>query len=353
MILLAFVIDRGRIYTQRTQLQNAVDAAALAAVQETCVFPFNATTTQANAKARAVEYGTLNQVPIAAADVLVFDDGVGATTGVSVAASSVLNLFFGGFVGTEAVTVAARATATRTCTQTYQYVADNEYNFNGSGTTIAGNIYAGRCFEGSSGTYNTVAVSTGVAYDCSPFHNGATPIRNGSKSPVCVPGSVRTCVYSVQNVSTSSAILQRYPNIATSYPAATSPATSCSALTAASYNAVIDCTGDVAVPSGTTIRFDVVATGDIITDNNTAFGSNPILLYSKNGQVQLKMDAVPTTVTVYAPTDLGNKSSITYTGSGAGMEGVFLGYDITVNGGGATGSGGVQLRSPGPWTLSQ
>ena len=65
MILLAFVVDRGRIYVERAQLQNAVDSAALAAVQETCANPINDASV---VRQVAVDYAANNGVILTVAD---------------------------------------------------------------------------------------------------------------------------------------------------------------------------------------------------------------------------------------------------------------------------------------------
>ena len=196
LILLAFVVDRGRVYATQSQMQNAVDAAALAGAQEFCV--------GGNAAQVAVNYAGSNG--LAPGTVLVDDDGtLGDVRFINVRASQVVDMLFGSFVGTPKVAVAVQATAQRTCLSEYQFVADNDFNFNGSGATVGGGIFAGKCFEGSSGTFSLVAVSTDddPPYDCSPFHNGTLPIKNGSKNPVCATGSIGQCLYNMTNSTTT------------------------------------------------------------------------------------------------------------------------------------------------------
>lgn len=132
LILLAFVVDRGLTYVSRTQLQSAVDAAALAGAQELC-----ATTGDggaASATTQAVLFADHNGVSVNPSD----PDQLTIVTNsrppfVSVAGSETLNSIFGGFAGVEAVSVAARATAARPCVKGYAFFAGGLFTVNGAG----------------------------------------------------------------------------------------------------------------------------------------------------------------------------------------------------------------------------
>jgi Flp pilus assembly protein TadG len=142
MILLAFVVDRGRIYVKQTQLQNAVDAAALAAAQDICMGAGY------DPPERAKEYAVSNGVA-SRANVTVSPDPWVETSAegtVNVRASETLPMAFGAFVNVPAVTVATQATVQRTCIVFYNIVAKRTVVFSGTNQT-GGSIYAGECFR--------------------------------------------------------------------------------------------------------------------------------------------------------------------------------------------------------------
>lgn len=151
MILLAFVIDRGRIYVARAQLQNAVDAAALAGAQEFCV-------SGGNASAVASQYALSNGVSNPAITVQ-----AGTVSYINVRASEPLQLFFGPFASADSATVAAQATASRSCQVIYRFVADTKVEFTGNNTDLRDErIYGGECFSatGTGNQFGVIAVKT-------------------------------------------------------------------------------------------------------------------------------------------------------------------------------------------------
>ena len=78
------------------------------------------------------------------------------------------------------------------------------------------------------------------------------------------------------------------------------------------------------------------------------------MLFSAAGEIDLKMDAVPENVVAFAPTNPGGgQASVTYLGSGAGLFGRLFGYDVTLNGGGATTGETVTLAGAGAVSLIQ
>lgn len=352
IVLLAFVVDRGRVYVSKAQLQNAVDAAALAGAQEFCI-------SGGNAAAVATAYANANGAPGA----LVTVSSVGTSRYLNVRASTNVPAVFSGFIGVQSANVAAQATTTRPCLSRYQFVADQDFDFSGQGANIVGGIYAGRCFQGSNGTFDLVAVSTDDSppYDCSPFHNGALPIDNGSRNPVCNnSASVEQCLFN-QSTSTLIAFQNIFGTDPGTYRAAIPSTGACGS---PNYGADINCTGNVAVPASQLISHDVIATGNIVTDNSTTFTppvydvngqvTNWILLYSLTGEIDLKMNALPANVVVYAPTNPGGgQDSINYLGSGAGLDGILLGYDLNFNGGNVDGGNSVALSGVGEVSLIQ
>jgi Flp pilus assembly protein TadG len=180
MVLLAFVVDRGRVYVTQAQLQNAVDSASLAAAQTFCGGGGNTVTT-------AQAYGTNNNVPINAADVSVQP---GTMSYVNVRANTTLNLLFGSFVSTNSAVVAAQATAARSCLINYRFVADTNVVFTGNSSDLRQvGIYAGECFysTGTTNQFGVVAVGTPQA-DPSNLCHPRDPIDPGG-------GTVETPIY--------------------------------------------------------------------------------------------------------------------------------------------------------------
>jgi Flp pilus assembly protein TadG len=166
MILLAFVIDRGRIYVARAQLQNAVDAAALAGAQEFCI-------SGGNASGVASQYAQTNGVPNPAITVQ-----SGTVSYINVRGSESLQLFFGPFASAESATVAAQATASRSCQVIYRFVADTEVEFTGNNTDLRDErIYGGECFSatGTGNQFGVIAVSTSRT-DLDTCGNGSSQV---------------------------------------------------------------------------------------------------------------------------------------------------------------------------------
>lgn len=372
MILLAFVIDRGRIYVVRAQLQNTVDAAALAAVQNTCANPI---ASAGAVRDVAVQYGALNGVTIDPANVIVQDGVSDVTTGVSVAAESTLPPIFGVFAGAGDSTVAARGTATRSCRMTFQYVADQDFNFNGTGATIDGNIFAGKCFDGDNGTFNgNVAVSTAESEaaqeaNCSSFLPGAATYAiwndNQNDNGTSCPDKVDSCDYGATGVTLSGAVTSAGYDLGTINGLVLT--TSCGSVTKAMLESgPVYCTGTLTIPNNTTIQHDIVVDGDINDRNDTLFlgtnnGSatapfvaNRVLVYSRTGAIDLQASAViPSAFIFFAPTNLGTQPSIKYHGGSQNLDASFVGSVIEADGAGGSGSAGLNVRFAGPYRLSQ
>ena len=135
MILLAFVIDFGRVFAVQSQMQNAADAGTLAGGQLlTCADNTNNTAAQDLAENYAV---VRNGAPLAVATT--------TSNTLTTTTSETVDLLFGAFVGRESIPVSKDATATIVCTAGYQLFGQFNVDFNGNGTLI-GPIYAGDKF---------------------------------------------------------------------------------------------------------------------------------------------------------------------------------------------------------------
>lgn len=361
MILLAFVIDRGRIYVQRTQLQNAVDAAALAAVRATCANPIADSSV---VRAIAVDYGERNGVTVNEANVIVRDGANDTTTGVSVAAEQVIPQFFGGFAGVSQTTVAARGTATRLCRADFQFVATTWLELTAS-PTVNANIFGGQCFvSGPGGTYNgIIAVSEPETFTLcdtiAPVPNLAPPIYifgSGSNQPVYGPSFEK--VYDVDsvtgvNLSAETAFAQSSKS---GKNLDTTGAPDCDG--SFSFGSTeVRCSADGSGPDdlkvqSNTVNADIVAAGTIAA-NGATFGTADIFIYSaacgpSNKDVIVLPNVVPSNVFVYAPC-----GKVKFTGSASQLQGVIYAKYIEITGGGGSATAGDTVRVAGPWRLSQ
>lgn len=358
MVLLAFVVDRGRMYITRTQLQNTVDAAALAAAQAFCGG-------SGAAKDLAEEYGTKNGVTLDKGRMLPSTP----TTWIYVPASQQVNLVFGGFVGTPRVAVGAVATATRDCTQTYRFVADDTITFDGNSADLRNvGFYAAKCFiaTGSSNQFGTISVGTDGP--------GATSICN-NKDPINIaPNTVQTALYGVRNPPIATAPTVDRAAIECLLPAcglsgksvkATVTDLSSTAHTGATWvgdcdtgtpatgygtmptgNATLYCTSDFK-KMDTTYTGIVVAQGDV--DLANGLYSN-VLIASVSGKITLNnATEIASGTVLYAPGGVV---------TGTGNPKVDLGAIIFANsmkfaGSGVGASGGIDAYGPGPISLTQ
>ena len=364
MILLAFVVDRGRIYVLRTQLQNTVDAAALAAVQNTCRTPI---AQPGVVRAIAVQYGNLNGVTIDPANVIVQDGPNDASTGVSVAAEQSIGSVFGGFAGVGSSTVAARGSATRLCRTNFQFVADADFWFT-SNVTVNAPIFAGRCFNGGSqSTYNAiVAVSTALGSNaCAPYFPslGSDPINLGT-SPTIQAGYQPVYDFGL-SAATAYSTTWPYARVGAT-PQTVIPANvgACGTY-GGPYAGDISCSGaqTLAIQNadqvGNSDGVDdyILASADITFGNNVAFGTDRIFVYTSstsgqnnpNGQAAIVLpNSVPGNVFVYAP-----NGKVSFTGAGSALAGTIFANNVRTSGGGASATAGLTVRFPGPWRLSQ
>lgn len=360
MILLAFVVDRGMIYAERAQLQNAADAAALAAVQETCG---SAAHNEGQARTTAVNYlrdNGINLSPIVVNgslkvpyQVIVQDGPLDGTTGVSVAVEARSASIFGGFAGVQSSTVAARGSATRPCSETFRIIANSSATFTGSGSSVNG-VYGGDCFSTGANagvSFGTVAVRqvAGSTY-CGPSY---------TTGPITDARDVARPLYGINltlsSVASSSGVTARIAVIKAS------PSTwvgTCADLNQAQgdeepwvNNRDAYCTGsaNVTVP-GVAYSGSVVAEdGDISLAGSTNLnGTNQLIYTSSSSSTALVYKGdIGAGVTLYAP-----NGQVVDNGANT-MNGRILADQIKWAGAGASTGVGFAVRLAGPWQLSQ
>ncbi len=135
IVLLAFVVDVGSVYVTRSQLQNAADAAALAAVRDIPTGGVNCSATpNAAACATARTYAASNGVPNALMSVV--SPYNGDPDAIEVTTSQQVRFVFGPVIGQNGRIVTARAVATKEIANGggYAIYAGNRVNFNGGGS---------------------------------------------------------------------------------------------------------------------------------------------------------------------------------------------------------------------------
>lgn len=354
MILLAFVVDRGRIYIARGQLQNAVDSAVLAGLQEEC----RSGTDPAGV---ATTYAANNGAPNA----VVARTQTSNSAYLNVRATQSVRLLFGPFAGTTDANVAAQATGVRLCQISYKIVADSLVNFNGQGST-AGPIYAGACFEGSNGTFPIVSVWTAATqFDPCPdnsFGSGSktTTIYAGSNGTVgeriygAPPLDIQTYVPSVTAV-TDVVSGQTFPSIFDAQTWINNVANgaytgSCKDTAAWGNNQALKCSGG----NPDTLNVDAAHRGMIIAPNDINLnGLTAVngLVWSLNGDISIDATTdVSADAVLYAPNGI---IRVTGNGSGGDVQSVVIAKEITINGSGANLATGVPLYGPGPYSLIQ
>ena len=373
MVLLAFVVDRGRVYVARAQLQNLVDAAALAGGAVIC--------TSGNAQLTALQYAELNDVDALEADG-VTPTGVVEVTGpvpgdddfsfLNVRTSQEVGFLFGGFTGVSRGAVAAQATTKRNCPQpSSDLLSDILTNFNRA--SAADNIYAGRCFEGSGGTYGLVAVFVGPEYNC--WTGSANPTRppidfgtTGGGNPGTgtalynqPPGGAPAVPYS------RLAAEQAFPLIPpwTYCPGSPDCKDVSDFATSTHSNDSIICSnggGKLVLSAPATVKH--IVADDDIGDSGLVWGTAEAwdaaygdegdpeppgsTIYSRTGDIAISGNFLPSNVTLFAP-----NGSVTFTGASARVDGQVYARNITLNGSGSDAATGNRLPIAGDVTLIQ
>lgn len=361
MILMAFVVDRGRVYVLRGQLQHAVDAAALAGAQSFCGGI-------GDPEAIAIQYAAQNGAP--GASVLL--SPVSDPEYINVRAQQSLDSFFGAFVSDDVTNVAAQATARNTCTAVFQFVATEWFEITGSRNRITTDIYAGYCFA-ATGTENyfdaKIAVSDipdlnndGVANeDCNDVNNRFTSAQvdlggDPQKGPNygVVPHVQDLTAIAAWNSVPYNQMRQFYG----SDPSTLIPTTPCGNYSGPFASDVLHC-GKIAVGQNDSIAGSLLSRDQIDFNNNfdgwpadNPGTPNPeILIYSAYSGTQPAISLpqiVPPNVIIYAP-----NARVKVTGDGAGMQGTVYAKSIEVSGGGAEFSAGTEIEFNGEVQLVQ
>lgn len=339
MILLAFVVDRGRIYTTRASLQNAVDAAALAAAQAFCGGT-------GDPVAIAQQYGTLNGETVEAPRVAI---SPGSTSYVNVQASRTVDLVFGAFTGAEAAGVAAQATALKACNAGYAIFAGTAGFADSGGMNISGSIYSQGDAQITSATNSVVDGSIDYSSTCSgctkaKLPDGSQTELNGgapSKSTRCFAYEIALDrpVPNTTGCSGKTANLGAIQSL--TYGPATCPATITAAWMAANPTVTaLNCPGDVTISSwdSSAALIAVSAAGQIVIDGSMTIGNSgkAVILYSESSGrgVEIKGNSELTLYGyLYVPQGevyVGGSSNLSWTGS-------VIADEVDING---TGSGG-------------
>lgn len=339
MILMAFVLDRGRAYIAQTQLQNAVDAAALAGIQEFCGGTQNPRTV-------AETYGTANGVTVDAAAPVV----IGYDRYMNVRANQEVSQVFGGFAGVSSVTVAAQATAMRSCRFDYQFVADENIEFTGTDNDLRGTgIFAGQCFSSTANSGNQFGVITvttagpGPATVCGG--KDAIDIKSNTyESKIYGAPQVTVVQAATQKVlktGTETAI-QAYNRVKAQTPV------NCGSLTPPSASD-LHCLGDFKSfgPGFTGI---IVAQGDIDLDNNATYSN--ALIASENGTITFNNGTTLAAGTIIFAPDIDGY--VKETGKANVENGAYIfATNMKFSGGGVNPPDGITAYGPGPFSLVQ
>lgn len=349
LLLVGLVVDFGQVFSTRARVQSVVDAAALAGAQEFCL-PTAQGWSSGNdqvidARDAAIAFARLD-------DDFVLDPArittqTGGVSYLTVSASEPVTLFFGAIADDSDTlgngAVGAVATASRSCTVNFQFVADTIIEFNGSGSE-GGNWYAGECFDGKNNTFDTIAVGTSETHVCSE------PSINGDPPPIVRADAGRK-LYGITGITAAGAMagtpMGPYVEGGVADPWLDSSVQKIDCRDVTWSTVPVVCDGDLKgsskVPDGI-VRSDVImASGDIDMSNNVDFRGR--LVYSRNGDITLR-NGVPDGVILYAP-----HGTVTFDGSGTDNFGmVFAGY-IRFNGADQDSGQGVDLYAPGDIAL--
>lgn len=360
LILLGFVVDRGRIFVLRSQIQNAADAAALAAAQDLCLDPDPVTTAKTFARANGFDGGpgpTANSTVIVTGPVAVgsIND---RNVRLNVQISQPMTMIFGGVTGVPTVQVAAQATVSRKCTNRFQFVTIQSATFNGSNVDLSQSaIWAGNCFWANKQTLGVVAVSTSPDYvGCS---NGRASIDNNYPAPNQAAGTTpkynqdpitAEAAATSAGVDTIKAATEADP---TTWSGNCRDATGNTNPWAAWQPILCDGSGPsdiLTVPSGA-FNKAIIAEASISLPNGETISAP--LVFSRTGSITLGGDTniAPGTI-LYAP-----NGNVTVQGAGgqstSQVNGIVIAQNMTINGGNFDSSGGAVLPGAGPYELIQ
>lgn len=195
--LLAFVVDVGTVFATRNQLQNAADAAALAAVRDLPLASGScATAPNSTACATARTFAANNGVPNALMSVVAPYGG--NPNSVEVITSQQVRFVFGPIIGQNGRIVTARAVATKSAAAGggYAVYAGNRVNFNGGGSdtaTITGSVFGGGSGGGTCNSACPLDVPNGVGKVVVIDGDAFSPVTPGMKAnaDITVDGVVK------------------------------------------------------------------------------------------------------------------------------------------------------------------
>lgn len=337
LVLLAFVIDRGRIYSERANLQNAVDSAALAAAQVFCGGTGDPVTI-------AQQYTALNASLTDLPQVVV---STGNTSYVNVQASRPLELVFGPFAGAEAVGVAAQATASKSCTSGYAVFAGTNGFTDSGGMTINGSIYSDGDAKITSAANSVVDGSIDYASNCNGCDKAKLP--DGSQTPTYPSDSKSTRCFAYEigldrpdpNTTGCAGEDSNVGAIQSLTFTGTCPSDIDATWFAANSGVqALNCTGDVDISAwdSSAALIAVKASGQITIDGQFTIGTmaKPVILYSESSSrgVEIKGNSdLDLYGYLYVPQGevyVGGSSNLAWTGS-------VIADEVDING---TGSGG-------------
>lgn len=297
MILLAFVIDRGMSYAQRSALQNAADASVLAGAQEFC--------DGTGADVVAQQYADSNE-PDAAFTTLIWANGYWRY--INVRGTRTISQPFGGFVGARTAGIGAQATAGKRCPGGgYAIFGDLSLTFNG-GITVYGGLYGGSSVTGNGSKNFSYAAPKTDPPQPGPVISGGSIKGFGTASPRTPDGEI----IDVRDYADEIGILDRmnlYRNGEVGTPPLdtyTFPAGPCliddSFLSAHSTAARVVCPGLATVKVNASwpdhpLKF--IEAHSLVIQDKVGAAARPILFYTE-GSVDLEPD-LDVFGTLYAP----------------------------------------------------
>jgi hypothetical protein len=300
LILVAFTVDRGRAYAIQSELQNTVDAAALAGAWELCGMG-----TTGEAVSEATTYAGLNGVSNATTpDSLRVSPPyrIGNIDYLNVRASAPVEFFFGGFLNSQGAAVAAQATAGVDCRGEagFAIYAGDQIEVNGTGSTVF--TVNGAVYGGGSGANGCQGSGSSCGIDL-PNQSQRSLISGGvfarypddMKGGYQVPPSTTGQSAATQDVATSpdpvvyatdSGLIAAMNGILATAATAGTLEDACGAVNMSDYTtaSVIRCqTGSITLTGTSQAPLKLVsATGPIFVRTNIGSAGLPVILSSSS-----------------------------------------------------------------------
>lgn len=307
MVLLAFVVDRGRAYVAQSQLQNAVDAAALAAGPELC----DDNVLAARLAQQYAEGNGFSQARINVNNVIVDVSGaltpaeeasfaagptrISGSAYVNVRAADEIRSFFP-FAGTENAATAAQATVRRLCPiigySIFNGSTTSPLVVNANGVDVTGGIHSNNDinvasnnndFEGVSVVGDFTASGTGTTTDGTPNEDAVVETMADYAARVGLDTQTSASVLAAATLLAGNQTFSSTPTPGT--------------------NVYVTGTATVSVQN-TTWSHSLFADGNItVSGNNVTFGTAdaPVIIYSRTGNISLNAQGLTVYGIVYAP----------------------------------------------------